>query len=51
MPGVVWRVSDLISLNAAYRITAMDFTKDTGTDTFANDTTLRGPLVGVGFNF
>ena len=51
MPGVAWRISDMISLNAAYRITAIDFQQDRGTDTFANDTTLKGPLVGVGIHF
>jgi len=51
MPGVVWRISDLISLNAAYRITAIDFQQDRGTDTFANDTTLKGPVIGLGIHF
>ena len=51
MPGVMWRISNMISLNAAYRITAMDFQQDRGTDTFANDTTLKGPVIGLGIHF
>ena len=51
IPGVVWRISDRISFTAAYRITALDFSKDSGTDTFEHDTTLKGPLVGLGIHF
>jgi len=51
VPGVMWRISDRISFTAAYRITAIDFSKDSGTDTFANDTKLKGPLVGLGIHF
>jgi len=49
IPGVLVRVSDRIAFLAAYRITAIDYKKDSGT--FANDATLKGPMVGVGIDF